>query len=51
MSWESRIFLMKAGRSMEPVRRKVSWRGWSNKGFNFEVSHDEEMISNVESRA
>src|SRR6218665_2970554 len=38
MSWESRIFLKKAGRSMEPVR--VCWRGWSNKGFNFEVSHD-----------
>ena len=22
MSWESRIFLMKAGRSIEPVKRK-----------------------------
>ena len=29
MSWESRIFLMKAGRSMELVRRKecIGWGG------------------------
>ena len=35
--------------SMAPVR--VWWRGWSNKGFNFEVCHDEVMISDVESKA
>ena len=27
MSWESRIFLMKAGWSLEPVRRKVCFGG------------------------
>jgi len=29
--------------------KRVCWMGWSNKGFNFEVCHDEVMISDVES--
>ena len=44
---------MKAGRSMEPVRQKecVGGGGRTKKGFNFEVSHDEVMVSDVERRA
>ena len=44
MSSESRMSLVKARRSMEPVKQKEWVGGGLNKGLDFEVGQDEVVI-------